>query len=75
MAFIKVPLRSGVSMKLNGGQDSNGKNIIRSVNINGTKANANGDKILNIVEPLADILSLPIMRVEQTEVVSLERDG
>ncbi len=76
MAVISVPMRSGVSVKLNGGTDpATGKNIVRSVSLNGVKPGANGEMILNVVDLLANVLEFPVSRVEQTEVRSLERDG
>ena len=76
MAVISVPMRSGVSVKLNAGTDSTtGKAVVRSVALNGVKPGADGEMILNVVDLLANVLEFPVTRVEQTEVRSLERDG
>lgn len=76
MAVINIPMRNGVSLKLNGGKDPTTQQAItRSISLNGIKAGADGDKILNVVETLAPVLSLPVTRVEVTQVNSLERDG
>ena len=76
MAVISIPMRNGVSVKLNGGKDSaTGKAIVRSVALGGVKPGADGEMILNVVDLLANVLEFPVTRVEQTEVRSLERDG
>lgn len=75
MAAIVVPLKSGVSLKLDGGRDTNGNNIVRSVAVNGVKPAANGENILNVAEALAGVLTLPVLRVEHSITNSLERDG
>lgn len=76
MAVISIPMRNGVSVKLNGGKDPTTQQAItRSISLTGIKPGASGDGIMNIIETLAPVLSLPVTRVEVTQVNSLERDG
>lgn len=76
MAVISVPKRSSVSVKLNAGTDpSTGSALLRSVSLSGVKPGAEGEKVLNVVDLLANVLAHPVTRVEQTEVRTLERDA
>lgn len=76
MSIITIPKRTGVSVKLNGGVNpETGKDVTRSVALSGVKTGADNAKIWTIVNLLEPCLAYSVIRVERTEVVSLEDDG
>ena len=59
--------RSAVALKLNAGKDP------KSCALGGIRAGADPEAIVNVAELVAPVLVLPVTRVEQTDVRSLER--
>jgi len=70
---IENPLRSAVTLKLNAGaRPGTGTMITKNVSLGRITENADKDKIMTIVAALTPCLALPVVRVERTEVTTLE---
>ena len=66
--------RSAVALKLNAGKDpKTGKAVVKSCALGGIRGGADPEAIVNVAELVAPVLVLPVTRVEQTDVRSLER--
>lgn len=66
--------RSAVALKLNAGKDpKTGKTVVKSCSIAGIRGGADPEAIVNVAELVAPVLVLPVTRVEQTDVRTLER--
>ncbi|MDO4787095.1 MAG: hypothetical protein Q4A13_09130 [Fretibacterium sp.] len=74
MAVVENARRSGVSVKLNAGNDLlTGRMIVKSCSLGKIKPEADAEKVMRIVDLLAAVLEYPAVRVERTEVRSLEK--
>ena len=74
MAVIENAHRSGVSLKLNAGNNpATGRMIVKGCSLGKLKAGANAEAIVRVVDLLAAVLQYPVVRMERTEVSALEK--
>ena len=73
MAVIKNAYRSGAAIKMNGGvSPTTGNMIVKSVSLGNMVAGADETKVMTVCGKMLAILKYPMIRIEQTEVVTLE---
>ena len=73
MAVVENGYRSSVSLKLNGGASPvTGTMLVKSCSLGKVVRNADAEKIMGVVGALAPLLVHPVVRVERTEVTTLE---
>ena len=75
MAVITVPSRTAVSVKLNTGLDAKGNPIVKGVPIPSVKTAASAAGIYAVGVALVPCLAYPVLRIERTEVETIEDDG
>lgn len=74
MAVVESAYRSGVSLKLNAGSNpATGKMIVKGCSLGKIKAGADAEGIVRVVDRLASVLEYPVVRMERTEVRTLEK--
>ena len=72
MATTEKARRSAVSVKLNAGKTVGGGTIVKSCSLGKVLAGADRTKVMNIVGLMLPVLEFPLVRVERTEVSTLE---
>lgn len=72
MATIERARRSSVYLKLNAGQTASGGTIVKSCGLGKVLAAADKTKVMNVVALMLPVLEFPLVRVERTEVSTLE---
>lgn len=74
MAVAENAYRSGVSLKLNAGTNpETGRMIVRGCPLGKIKSGADAEGIMRIADKLAAVLEYPVVRMERTEVSTLEK--
>ncbi len=73
MAVTENLYRSSVSLKLNAGvSPSTGNMLTKSCPLGKIVGGADAEKIMNVADKLAPVLSSPVLRVERIEVSVIE---
>ena len=73
MAVIERARRSRIFMRLNGGTNPTSGGVITvSVSLGNVIANANGEKVMNVVGALIPVIRHTLQRVERIETTTLE---
>ncbi len=74
MAVVENARRSGVSLKLNAGSDPvSGRMIVKSCSLGRVKPGADAEGIVRVADLLLGVLEYPAVRMERTEVSTLEK--
>ena len=74
MAVVENTYRSGVSLKLNAGTNpATGKVIVKGCSLGRTKPGADAEAIVRVADRLAAVLEYPVVRMERTEVNTLDK--
>ena len=74
MAVAENAYRSGVSLKLNAGTNAaTGRMIVKGCSLGKVKPGADAEAVVRVVDLLAAVLEYPVVRMERTEVSTLEK--
>lgn len=74
MAVVESAYKSGVSLKLNAGNNpATGKMIVKGCPLGKVKPGADAEAVVRVADKLAAVLEYPVVRMERTEVNTLDK--
>ena len=74
MAVVESAYKSGVSLKLNAGTNPAPRHaIVKGCSLGRTKPGADAEAIVRVADKLAAVLEYPLVRMERTEVNTLDK--
>ena len=74
MAVAENAYRSGVSLKLNAGTNAaTGRMIVKGCSLGKVRPGADAEAVVRVADLLAAVLEYPVVRMERTEVSTLEK--